>query len=287
MEAYTNQGDPQEHSPPKPVSYFEWVQAFRTTRTGLSPSVRCVLLILASHADNDTGRSHPGLAVLAEECEVSQRYISTALGKGVEAGWLERSCRGGGRNGKATVYHLTVPKNVGTGGSHNEDSRKGHGTFSYDSWNGDGTFHPGENVGTNGRNVGTTAQECRNLATPGPGIYRINSLSNSFSKNSLGCAASAATSNRDEGNASTHGREASPRSRQSVENDAEKRAVAIEEIASTLALCFSDLNESAMVEFIKQTWWGRHGRRDPDAEKQVHDLYRQLVKAKETVTTCA
>jgi hypothetical protein len=93
---------------------FEWERLVRRCMfTG--PSVKLLALLLATWANEDGSKIHPGLERLMAASGLSKGYVSTQLGKLEETGLIFKVHNGssyGRRGGLASVYQLTVPASL-------------------------------------------------------------------------------------------------------------------------------------------------------------------------------
>lgn len=76
------------------------------------PSIKLLALLLATWANEDGSKIHPGLERLMAASGLSKGYVSTQLGKLEEAGLIFKVHNGssyGRRGGLSSVYQLTAP----------------------------------------------------------------------------------------------------------------------------------------------------------------------------------
>ena len=72
------------------------IQAFK--KTGLKPTERLVAYMLADHYNDETGRCHPSIRLLADETGLTPRSVITALQKLDESGFITKKEAPNGSN---------------------------------------------------------------------------------------------------------------------------------------------------------------------------------------------
>ena len=76
-----------------------WKIVDDTLRSGVRPTARHVLMVLAHRANHDTGKCHPGLARLVRDTGLSRRAVQSAIIDLVKAGHISKfNVRGKGVN---------------------------------------------------------------------------------------------------------------------------------------------------------------------------------------------
>ena len=99
------------------MNRFEWERAVKAS--DLPPTRKLVLAMLATHA-NKAGLAYPSQATLASECGLSERAVRGHLTAAREAGWLDRTRKGGRVSDERVVsseYLLTIPNRNDDAGS--------------------------------------------------------------------------------------------------------------------------------------------------------------------------
>lgn len=94
----------------QPADRFEWERVVR--RCVLPIPVKLVALTLATYANRDGTQVRPGVPRLAAVCGVSQATVRRHLDVVRGLGLVEKVRHGGGRDGKAAVFRLTIPSDL-------------------------------------------------------------------------------------------------------------------------------------------------------------------------------
>ncbi|MDP9397692.1 MAG: helix-turn-helix domain-containing protein [Actinomycetota bacterium] len=99
-------------SPDESAGRFEWERIVR--RAKIDPTAKYVGMVLATYANRDGTKAHPGRTRLAAVTGKSERTVDRALDLLRELGLLQRTTRGSsaGRQGLADVYRLTIPADL-------------------------------------------------------------------------------------------------------------------------------------------------------------------------------
>jgi hypothetical protein len=66
-----------------------------------------LLMVLAYHANHETGLAYPGRRRLAQELLITERHVKRLVQGLVKAGWLE--VKPGQGRGHLSVYRITIP----------------------------------------------------------------------------------------------------------------------------------------------------------------------------------
>lgn len=93
-----------------PQDRFGWERLIRELR--LPGPAKCVAYALATYANGDGTRAHPGVRNLMTASGYGRARVLTALAELERLGLIVTASRGGGkgsRRGLATVYELSVP----------------------------------------------------------------------------------------------------------------------------------------------------------------------------------
>lgn len=93
--------------PLKPLDRFEWERIIR--RLEIPGSVKYLALMLATYADPDGSRVHPGVERLALVMGVTDRTVKRSLSSLRDFGLLEKVRHGNRHAGLADEYRLTIP----------------------------------------------------------------------------------------------------------------------------------------------------------------------------------
>jgi len=80
---------------------------------------RLLLMVIAEHANEQTGRCDPSIDLLADECRMKPRSVYRVLRRLEQGGWLV-TVSGGGRH-NTNQYVVNTTKETLTGGSLNPD----------------------------------------------------------------------------------------------------------------------------------------------------------------------
>ena len=94
-----------------PLDRFEWERLIRAL-DGYSIAVKCTAYALATYANGDGTKAHPGLEQLIVATGGSRSTVIRSLSVLESEGFINAISRGGGKGvqrGNATVYELTVP----------------------------------------------------------------------------------------------------------------------------------------------------------------------------------
>ncbi|WP_156442345.1 helix-turn-helix domain-containing protein [Mycobacterium sp. IS-1556] len=94
----------------KPFKYA-YLEALRDA--DLTHTEYRVLVNLLTYADADGTNAYPSIAMLVDDCLLSERQVQRCLRRLCESGWIRVASPGGrirGGRGKATEYVLTTPK---------------------------------------------------------------------------------------------------------------------------------------------------------------------------------
>lgn len=93
----------------RPTGRFEWERLVR--RIVMPWATKSLCFLLSTYADKDGSRVRPGLDVLTAVTGLGETTVRRRLAKLCADGLLERTRRGGGRNGRGrtTEYRLTIP----------------------------------------------------------------------------------------------------------------------------------------------------------------------------------
>lgn len=94
-------------SPLRAVDRFDWERIVRRAR--ITPATKYLALMLASYADSDGTRIHPGVDRLAVVMQVSQKTVKRGLADLRELGLIERVKQGNRHARQSDSYRLTVP----------------------------------------------------------------------------------------------------------------------------------------------------------------------------------
>ena len=91
----------------QPATRFEWERIVR--RCLLPGPVKLVAYTLAQYGDRNGSGIRPGIPRLSATCAVSEKTARRHLDVLRGLGLVEKLTHGGGRDGKASTYRLTVP----------------------------------------------------------------------------------------------------------------------------------------------------------------------------------
>lgn len=107
-DAESQQADPSQDYPAD-VGRFDWEALI--DRAELPKHLKTVAYVLAHRADGDGSHVRPGIALVADILDDSEKTTGDYINRLVELGWLRLVKKGGGtrREGKASVYQLTTP----------------------------------------------------------------------------------------------------------------------------------------------------------------------------------
>ena len=96
----------------EPVSRFEWERLIRRARIGAT--TQHLALLLATYANRDGAKVHPGIARLATVSERDPKTVKRTLVKLRDLGLLERvfEASRNGRKNSADEYRLTMPADL-------------------------------------------------------------------------------------------------------------------------------------------------------------------------------
>lgn len=108
---------------------FEWERLVLSDGGPPSPTTRHVLLTLATHADPQ-GVAWPSIKKLMSETRLSNRAVIEHLHNAETAGWIKRSATREGKGWRHSVYTLTVPNSVHSGGDPRSSAPRGADTRS-------------------------------------------------------------------------------------------------------------------------------------------------------------
>lgn len=90
---------------------FTWERALRASPDVRGPQM-LLLLVIATHMVNLTGKGYVSLGTLAKELSVNERTVRRQRDEMIARGWLACLERGHSA-GKASVYALTIPSDYG------------------------------------------------------------------------------------------------------------------------------------------------------------------------------
>lgn len=94
----------------QPLGRFEWEQLLRDIR--LPPGAKYTGAILATYANADGSRAHPGEDLLADVLGWKQRAVRSHLALLRRLGLIHRISHGGSKRRLADVYQLTMPDDL-------------------------------------------------------------------------------------------------------------------------------------------------------------------------------
>jgi DNA-binding transcriptional ArsR family regulator len=93
-----------------PLDRFDWERLVREIE--MPPMTKLVALTLATFANGDGTKAHPGESKLAAACGMKERGVRNHVTALREAGLLKRVSRGGSMYRYADVYELHVPDDL-------------------------------------------------------------------------------------------------------------------------------------------------------------------------------
>lgn len=98
---------PRPESVLKPVDRFDWERIIK--RMEMSSGAKYLALTMATYADPDGTRVHPGVDLLAQDMAVSEKTVDRSLKVLRELGLVTLAKRGNRHAKQADEYHLTAP----------------------------------------------------------------------------------------------------------------------------------------------------------------------------------
>lgn len=154
---------------------------------GINPSAKLVLLILAEHANEDSGGvAWPSVATIARLAGLSERQVQVHLTKLIGQGWIFTTSRRGGGAGNTTRYQLNfarmraVQQRNGEAGNTHSESEEGEARRTKgeaERQKGCRPPHPNRKVTRNQRNPRATTTWRRSNREPeglGTNLYHPN-----------------------------------------------------------------------------------------------------------------
>lgn len=93
-----------------PLDRFDWERLVR--EIGMPPMTKLVALTLATYANGDGTRAHPGETKLAAAVGIKERAVRNHIAILRDLGLIKRVSRGGSRLRLADVYELHVPDDL-------------------------------------------------------------------------------------------------------------------------------------------------------------------------------
>lgn len=95
------------HAPPAPMDRFDWERVVRSMEMPSGP--KYLALMMATYADQDGSRVHPGVDLLARDMAVSEKTVDRSLKTLRELGLVTLVKKGNRHAKHADEYRLTAP----------------------------------------------------------------------------------------------------------------------------------------------------------------------------------